>query len=178
MNRNNAENRFKPTELGDRQSEVGQLGRKYPGCLISAALLRITRMLRSLFILLTIAALGTCPYRCCAPAKLTAAGARQAKTCSCCKSKCSGEQSPGKSPLAPPDGCLCDCLCKGAVLGDHHIAVEMPSTIDWLSSYGDLLLVRGSCEQANVDFAPHKHPPSLRDAAGRQRCYSVQSLLL
>ncbi|MEX0715634.1 MAG: hypothetical protein WD066_03570 [Planctomycetaceae bacterium] len=70
-------------------------------------------MAHTIHILLLVAALFTCPFRCLAEAQAGSFG--EEKACACCDHE---QENAPSSPL-PAEDCGCpDCLCRGAIIED------------------------------------------------------------
>ncbi|MEX0703337.1 MAG: hypothetical protein WD069_14680 [Planctomycetales bacterium] len=70
-------------------------------------------MVRTFHILLLVAAVATCPFRCLAQPRAAGAEAGSPRGCACCPHE--REQSPATPQ--PVDDCGCpDCLCRGAIV--------------------------------------------------------------
>lgn len=138
-------------------------------------------MFRTVHVLLLIAALVACPYRC--GGAMTCNSVQATHSCPCCKQRRPAREegqesnSAGKQrvPSAPENDCHCDCLCQGAVLADDEAVQAAPAACE-LFVVPELPLQHFAAGDGKLAADPADSPPSCSCSAGRLLRLVIQSL--
>ena len=124
-------------------------------------------MFRALHVLLTISALLLCPFNCMGTIAVRGGDGEAVKACPCCHPQSlpceNGDSQESQSPSTPEDECSCtSCLCRGAILPDDHLPLDM----------ADVLLELPPADALAPALAP---AGMFRAAAGSFPPYALQS---
>jgi hypothetical protein len=141
------------------------------------------QMLRPILVLLLIACLVACPFKCLGGEPSERASAEQSRSYSCCASHFdtpsqgpseSGPEHGKQTPPTPEGGCHCNgCVCEGAVRmdEDHDPSHDVFVTVVWLA---DFLPPSPVC--GGLAVRPSDGPPAVPSAAGRSLRLVIESL--
>ena len=142
-------------------------------------------MIRTLHVLLLIASLIACPFRCLGNGQATCTSSELAASCSCCAhaaDNASQQESPTspagqqQEPYAPSNECECgSCLCDGAVLTDDDSIREDFFAGLWIV---DFLVDSVPFASKNLKTELDESPPLFASIAGRSLRLALLSLQL